>query len=177
MSDILRSLAGTAGPRIAREAIKTLRWCMLLGAVAWTVLLMLVGYAARSGGLSVSGWVLFGVILPLPLSGLVSSGCETQIRHLNGLALGPYETRRMDVAGAKRMWIGSAIMLLGFGVFVIAVAGGPPFDGAPPWLAPGLAAVLMAAGLVLAQYKTGLALITPRGMRYDPDEDEFRRWW
>lgn len=172
MSDLFRSLDGSAGSRIARGTIKALRVFGLIGGVVCCLLVLLVAAAASKMGAS---------LLPLALAPAIVlvvciDCCEIQIRHLNGLALSPYETRRMDMAGAKRMWAGAGLMICG-GVLLIAYLPWIENQDARLRLLPLVALILLGAGFALSHYRTGLTWYAPRGLRYDPDEDAFRRRW
>jgi hypothetical protein len=174
MDDFLRSMRGDAGPRIARGAIKRLRAWKFGLVLGWIALCFLVFWLVGRDAVRANVWPMVAFLVPLlPL--IVAAGCcETQIRHFNGLALSPFETGRMNLAGARRMWIGNALMTIALGLFFA----GPAFlsgnGNAYIDICVGAGLAMLVTGYVLSAYKTGLGWFSPRGgPYYDPDEDEW----
>ena len=174
MNDFLRSMRGEAGPRISRGAIKRLRWCRFALMLGWIAIWFPIFWVLGRDVVSNNVWPAAAVVVPLLALIVLSGCCETQIRHLNGLAFSPSETGRMDRAGAKRMWIGNILMMTAVGLLFATPSlpdgSGSPY--APIWV--GTCLVMMVAGYILSAYKTGLGWISLPSLRYyDPDEDEW----
>lgn len=183
MDDFLRSMRGEAGPRIARGSIKRVRLVVLCGVLGWLGLCAAAGYLLGPGVLKGQNWLMAVVLAPVLVAVWGRDGVETQIRHLNDLALAPFETKRMDTTAIKLMWLAAVLLVAAaagaiLGVYEQAVGG-------PPIVFYVLAAGLLAASLYLSRNAAGILFHTGGrfGPRYDPDEDEWTygfgnaRWW
>lgn len=183
MDDFLRSMRGEAGPRIARGTIKRVRLVVLCGVLGWLGLCAAIGYLLGPDVLKGQNWLMAVVFAPVLVAVWGRDGVETQIRHLNDLALAPFETRRMDMTAVKLMWLAAVLLIAALagtilGVYELAV-GGPSI---PIFV---LAAGLVAAGLYLSRSAGVIPFYTAGryGPHYDPDEDEWTYglggtgWW
>ena len=179
MNGFLRSMRGEAGPRVARGAIKSLRNFSTVAFIAWLALSVTVGSLIGPGGAHEHGWLLGVILAPLLFAPLAKSVCEIQIRHLNDLALAPWENAPMDMAGVRRMWIAIAMIYAGCALLVIAAMAQPDGLLLNIWLA--IATTLGVGGFIVSpRILLGIG-VNRFGPRYDPDEDEwtlgFGKWW
>ena len=183
MNDFLRSMRGEAGPRIARGVIKRVRLAVFCGVLGWLGLCAAIGYLLGPDVLKGQNWLMAVVLAPVLVAVWGRDGIETQIRHLNDLALAPFETKRMDMTAIKLMWLAAVLLVAApvtaiLGIYEQAVGG--PFI-----VFYVLAAALTAASLYLSRNAAGILFYAGGrfGPRYDPDEDEWTygfgnaRWW
>lgn len=169
MTDLLRCLSGDAGPRIGRETIKKDRIVCTVVAIAWLAgwiaLFFFLGDMSRQEFKPAIACIV-GLLLTWTT---VCNDIETQIRHLNGLALSPAESLRMTPRRVALMWIGDAMIFaafLDFAVTLLLTTGSGRF-------ALGIGVIILAAGVLLGLYSNGFAsLFSSRYIRYDPNEDE-----
>lgn len=148
-----------------------------MSGIVWVLFLIGIVVFVRTTIRAYSLDIILLALLPILIGRPIEQWLETQIRHLNNLALSPFEYVRMDMAGVKRVWLGGAVIVVAwvFSLICFVVLG----DATPAMVVgiPCVAATI--TGIAIMSYRTGLSwLQQPRFVTYDPDDDEFKwGWW
>jgi hypothetical protein len=178
MDDFLRSMKGEAGPRIARGVIKRMRNWSITAIVSVLSVCVAIGCFGGAQWVVAHSWLPLPVLTALGIWATAEGGCEAQIRHLNDLALSPYERDRMDMTHVKRMWVAGAMFAAGVVLIMIGLAARWGGVFGIVWFVVSGALVLLA--FVVSPNLGRMSLGGRYGPTYDPDEDEWTgigSWW